>query len=108
MILKEIIEIFYRFLKVSTLIEYIFRNFYQTTLFISYDCSTSRNIVNQWNLSERISWIVIYAFFFTLIFLIFGLDIVDSFKHNVKILSFITFFENYLIHIVSFKLKIHG
>lgn len=108
MIFKEIIEIFYRFLKVSTLVEYIFGNFNQATLFISYDCSASGDIVNQWNLSERISWIVVNTFFFTLVFLIFGLDIVDSLEHDVKILSFITFFENYLIDIVFIKLKIHG
>jgi hypothetical protein len=108
MILKECIEILYWFLKVSAFIKNTFWYFDQATFFIGDDGSSSWNIINEWYFTKRVSWIIINTFLFALIFLIFSLDIVDSFKYNVKILTLITFSKDWLIYLMLLKLKVQG
>ena len=86
----------------------MFWDFDQRTLLICNNGGTSRDIIYQRNLAKRVPWIVVDIFFFSLVFRVFAFDAVDSLKDNIKILTFISFFENHFMHIVMLHLKVHS
>lgn len=108
MVFKETIEIFYRFFQVSALAEDIFWDFDQTALFVGNDRCSSRDIIDQRDFSKWIPRIVVDTLLFPLILLILSFHIVNTFQHNIKILSFIAFLEHHFIYIMLFQLKIES
>ena len=56
---KEIVEVKNRLLKVTTLVKDVFVDFHQSTVFVGHYGGSSRYIVDQRNLSERISAMIL-------------------------------------------------
>jgi hypothetical protein len=102
MVLEEVIEVFYRLLEITTLVKNLFGDFDQTAVFVGDNSSSSGHVIDQRYFSKRVSGVVIDAFFSTFVFLVLALNTIDSFKYDVEVLPAVSFFEDYLMHLVVF------
>ena len=108
MILEEGIEILNRFFKVSTLIEDDFGYFDDGAILVGDYSSSSGHIINERNFSERITWVVIDAFFFALVLLVLALHAINSFEDDVEVLSLVALLENHLMHLMILQIEVQS
>lgn len=103
MAFEECIEVFDGFLEVAALVEDRLGHLNKTAFLISNNSSPARDIVDDRNLPERISRVVVNALLLPLIFLILCLHIVDAFEHDVKVLPSIALPEHHLANLMLFQ-----
>ena len=108
MIFKETVEIFNGLLEVATLVECLFGDFDERALFVGYNSCTSGNVIDEGNLTEGTTRIVVDIFLFSSVLLILSFHAVDPFQHDVVVLSSIALFEDDLIRVVMLYLQVHG
>ena len=108
MILEEGIEILNRFFKVSTLIEDDFGYFDDGAILVGDYSSSSGHIINERNFSERITWVIIDAFFFALVLLVLALHAINSFEDDVEVLSLVALLENHLMHLMILQIEVQS
>lgn len=103
MVFEEIVEILDGFLEVAALVENRLGHLDEAALLIGNNSSPAGDIVNERNLAERISRVVVNTLLLALILLIFSLHIVDAFQHDVKILSLIALPKDHLANLMFFQ-----
>ena len=91
--------------QIPTFIEHIFFNGYQGSWCICDNSRSSWYIIDQRNLSKRISWFIINLLLFFSFLQIILLNAKHAFQNNKKIFSNISFFKHHSVFLISEKLN---
>ena len=100
MVLEEVVEILDGFLEVAALIENLFGDFYQGAFLVGYDGGSPWHVVNEWNLAEGVTGVVVDIFFLPPVLLVLTLDAVDPLENDVEILALIPLLEDDLMDLM--------